>query len=76
MYILFFTESAFSLDVSIFPKMSSLSPVLGGVYIRKLSTARVSYRDEFLISYRVYIMTGSFHISLFEGTLHVGKIHV
>ena len=76
MYILFFTESAFSLDVSIFPKMSSLSPVLGGFYIRKLSTARVSYRDEFLISYRVYIMTGSFHISLFEGTLHVGKIHV
>ena len=28
------------------------------------------------ISYRVYIMTGSFHISLFEGTLHVDKIHV
>ena len=30
----------------------------------------------FFISYRVYIMTGSFHISLFEGTLHVDKIHV
>ena len=28
----------------------------------------------FLISYRVYIMTGSFHISLFEGTLHVDKV--
>ena len=28
------------------------------------------------ILYRVYIMTGSFHISLFEGTLHVDKIHV
>ena len=33
-------------------------------------------RMNFFISYRVYIMTGSFHISLFEGTLHVDKIHV
>ena len=48
----------------------------GGVYMRKLVPARVSYRDDFLISYRVYMMTGSFHISLFEGTLHVDKIHV
>ena len=48
---------------------------LGGVYTRKLAPARVSYWDDFLISYRVYIMTGSFHISLFEGTLHVDKIH-
>ena len=47
-----------------------------GVYMRKLAPARVSYRDDFLISYRVYIMTESFHISLFEGTLHVDKIHV
>ena len=47
-----------------------------GVYIRKLAAARVSYRDDFLISYRVYIMTGSFHMSLFEGKLHVDKIHV
>ena len=47
---------------------------LGGVYVRKLAPARVSYRDDFFISYRVYIMTGSFHISLFEGTLD--KIHV
>ena len=44
--------------------------------MRKLAPARVSYLDDFLISYRVYIMTGSFHISLFEGTLHVDKIHV
>ena len=44
--------------------------------MRKLAPARVSYRDDFFISYRVYIMTGSFHISLFEGTLHVDKIHV
>ena len=40
-----------------------------------------SQRREFhtgmtLISYRVYMMTGSFHISFFEGTLHVDKIHV
>ena len=49
---------------------------LGGVYMRKLAPARVSYRDDFFISYRVYIMTESFHISLFEGTLHVDKIHV
>ena len=44
--------------------------------MRKLSPARVSYRNDFLISYRFYMMTGSFHISLFEGTLHVDKIHV
>ena len=44
--------------------------------MRKLTPARVSYRDDFLISYRVYIMTGSFHISLFKGTLRVDKIHV
>ena len=48
----------------------------GGVYMRKLAPARVSYQDDFLISYRVYMMTGSFHISSFEGTLHVDKIHV
>ena len=36
----------------------------------------VSYRDDFLILYQVYIMTESFHISLFEGTLHVDKIQV
>ena len=44
--------------------------------MRKLTSAPVSYRDDFFISYRVYIMTGSFHISLFKGTLHVDKIHV
>ena len=42
--------------------------------MRKLASARVSYRNDFFISYRVYIMTGSFHISLFKGTL--AKIHV
>ena len=44
--------------------------------MKKLSPARVSYRDDFYNSYRVYIMTRSFHISLFEGTLHVDKIQV
>ena len=44
--------------------------------MRKLAPARVSYRHDFLISYRVYMMTGLFHISLFEGTLHVDKMHV
>ena len=46
--------------------------------MRKLAPARVSYRDDFLnfVSCLHYIMTGSFHISLFEGTLHVDKIHV
>ena len=44
--------------------------------MRKLAPTRVSYRDDFFISYRVYIMIGSFHISLFEGTLHADKIHV
>ena len=49
---------------------------LASVYLSKLAPARVSYRDDFLISYRVYIMTGSVHTSLFEGTLHVDKIHL
>ena len=41
--------------------------------MRKLSPLRVSYRDDFLISYRLYMMTGPFHISLFEDTLDVDK---
>ena len=44
--------------------------------MRKLAPARVLYRDNCFILYGVYMMTGSFHISLFEGTLHVDKIHV
>ena len=39
-----------------------ISAFLGGVYMRKLAPARVSYRHDFLISYRVYMMTGLFHI--------------
>ena len=39
--------------------------------MRKLAPARVSYREDFFISYHVYMMTGSF-----IGTLHVDKIHV
>ena len=43
--------------------------------MRKLVLARVSHWDDFLISYRVYMMTGSFHILLFKGTFQVDKIH-
>ena len=39
--------------------------------MRKLAPARVSYREDVFISYRVYTMTGSF-----VGTLHVNKIQV
>ena len=49
---------------------------LGGVYMRKLAPAQVSHWDDFLISYPVYMMTGSFHILLFNVTFHVDKIHV
>ena len=44
--------------------------------MRKLVPARVSYRDDFFISHRFYIITGSFDISLFECALYVDKIHV
>ena len=44
--------------------------------MRKLAPVQVSYRDGFLILYCIYMMTGSFHISLFEGTLHDDKIHM
>ena len=44
--------------------------------MRKLILGRVSYWNDFFILYCVYIMTVSFHILLFEGTLHVDKIHV
>ena len=49
---------------------------LGGVYMRKLARVWVSYRDDFLISYRVYMVKGHFISRLFEGTLQVDKIHV
>ena len=35
--------------------------------MRKFAPARVSYRHDFLISYRVYMMTGLFHMSLGTG---------
>ena len=34
---------------------------LRGCYMGKLAPARVSYRDDFVISYHVYMMTGFFH---------------
>ena len=44
--------------------------------MRKVAPARVSSRADFFFLYRVYMMTGSFLFSLFEGTLHVDKIHL
>ena len=44
--------------------------------MRKLVPPQVLYWDDFVISYHVCVMTGSFHILLFEGTIHVDKIHV
>ena len=44
--------------------------------MRKLAPARVLYRHDFLISYRVYMIMGHFISGLFEGTLHVYKIHM
>ena len=44
--------------------------------MRKLAPARVSHWGDFFISYRVYMMTGSFHILLFKGKFYVDKIHV
>ena len=44
--------------------------------MRKLAPVQVSHWDDFLIWYRVYMITGSFHILLFNGTFHVDKIHV
>ena len=56
----------------IYPVDSVIQPdELGGVYMRKLAPARVSHWDDLLLSYRVYMMTGSFHISF-----QVDKIHV
>ena len=43
--------------------------------MRKLAPARVSHWDDFFISYRVYMMTESFHILLFKGKFQVDKIH-
>ena len=76
--IFFVSRARFSAKISrqIMEQNSSSSLYLGGVYMRKLAPARVSYRHDFLMSYRVYMITGSFHISLFEGTLHVDKMHV
>ena len=44
--------------------------------MRKITPARVSHWDDFLILYRIYMMTASIHILLFKGTFRVDKIHV
>ena len=48
----------------------------GCLHEKTRTGARVSYRDDLLISYRAYMMLGHFISRLFEGTLHVDKIHV
>ena len=40
----------------------------------KLAPARVSYWNDFLISYRVYRLMSHFISLLYEGTFHVDKI--
>ena len=47
----------FSFDQSRRQDLCAVSCGLEAVYMRKLAPARVSYRDDFLISYRVYMMT-------------------
>ena len=74
--VLVFDSNPVSFSKVLFMIKVGSPTLLGGVYMRKLTPARVSYQDDFLISYRIYMMTGPFHISLFEGTLYVDKIHV
>ena len=44
--------------------------------MRKLAPARVSYRHDLLIWYRVHMIMGHFISGLFEGILHVDKVNV
>ena len=44
--------------------------------MKRLAPAQVLHWDDLLISYRVYMMTASFLILLFNDTFHVDKIHV
>ena len=49
---------------------------VGGCLHEKIRTGASFIPGDFLILYPVYMMTGSFHISLFECTLHVNKLYV
>ena len=49
---------------------------LESVYMRKLALVQVSYQEDFLILYRIYVMMNHFLSCLFEGSLHVDKIHM
>ena len=42
----------------------------------KLTPAQVSYLDDCVILHCIYMMMGHFISRLFQGTLHVDKIHV
>ena len=50
--------------------------MLRGCSHDKIALARVSYQDDVLILYYVYMMKGHFISRLLECTLHVDKIHV
>ena len=66
-------KGMFTCVLSLFPPL--VSPRF--FFLREFfSRPLLSERLEQAISYRVYMQTGSFHISLFEGTLQVDKIHV
>ena len=71
-------NSAFSC-CTVYKKVICLLNLLvcrGCLHEKTRTGARVSYRDDLLISYRAYMMLGHFISRLFEGTLHVDKIHV
>ena len=46
--------------LDLYLRLYSLTFNVGGVYKRKLAPVRVSYWDDFLISYRVFMMLGYF----------------
>ena len=48
---------------------------VGGCSLEKIPTGASFIPDDFLILYPVYMMTGSFNISLFECTLHINKLN-
>ena len=58
------------------PQLEIFHQILRGCLHDKIALAQVSYRDDFLILYYVYMMMGHFISQLFDCTLHVGKIHV
>ena len=58
------------------PQLEIFHQMLRGCSHDKIALARVSYQDDVLILYYVYMMMGHFISRLFECTLHVDKIRV